>query len=278
MLPPGKLKQLSSTTNRAKANIRANTLRAAMRRWERSPNYRDAEVERIVEDLQPVVRGGQQATTRLTSGYLQTATGTKAGKLVDVDKLRGDISFEEEYQRPASTVYNALAEGKTFDQARKLGAQRLFYLVATDLQLAYTHQVQQSLSNSDVSGYRRTIGSNKACALCLIASTRLYYKEELMPIHPGCQCSVEPYKGQVDEMGVIDYDTLDAVQAAVEARYGESDRNAADLGLNKKSSKGKKVSDYTDLMLVRQHGEYGPTLTWADNKFTGPNDLTRLTR
>lgn len=274
------ISQLTRATTQLRTEIRKETLDIALNLWDGLPDYRSPNVKRFVKSVEPAVRGAQQLTTQITDAYIAATTDGKPSKLIDVRDLRDGLPFDEEYERPATTLYTDLSEGKPLSEAQRHARQRLFYLVVTDIQLAYTNQVHYSLDGKMVHGWRRVVGSNKSCALCLIASTRLYYKSDLMPIHPGCQCSVEPWKGErgvdVDSANaVIDHDTLWSVHNAIQQEFGATDWNARDLGpgAGKVNARGKRVSDYTDLMVVRNHGEYGPTLAWRGDRFTGPKNL-----
>lgn len=166
-------------------------------------------------------------------------------------------------------MYTELALGKPFFVAMQIATNRLTSLVATDLQLAMTHQAQASLASSPYSMYRRTIGGNKTCALCVIASTQRYHKKNLLPIHPGCSCGVEPWEGE--DAITIDPDLLESTHELIEQKLGTYDPGARNAGRDKTTSAGKPISDYTDLIVTRDHGEYGPTLTWRTDRFTGPS-------
>jgi hypothetical protein len=81
-----------------------------------------------------------------------------------------------------------------------------------------------------------------------VASTQRYHKGDLLPIHPGCDCGEMPLYGTDDPGQIINQQRLDATHEAVEARFGEFDRSAREI-------------DYRNIM-VADHGEMGPVLTW----------------
>lgn len=89
-----------------------------------------------------------------------------------------------------------------------------------------------------------------------------------MPIHPGCDCGVETVDADFDPGQVLDEKLLTATQEQIEQFHGFSDPTARDLGLGKTDAAGRPLSDYTDLIISRPHGEYGPTLSWRSDKFT----------
>ena len=63
----------------------------------------------------------------------------------------------------------------------------------------------------------------------------------------------------VSEGQVINAEKLEAIHDAAESDLGVYDR-------------GGRAPDYRKIT-VREHGEYGPTLTWRSDKFTGPSGL-----
>lgn len=58
---------------------------------------------------------------------------------------------------------------------------------------------------------------------------------------------------------VLDPDEVERIHERVADLLGESDR-------------GGRAPDYR-LISVREHGEFGPTLTWRGQDFTGPADI-----
>ena len=89
--------------------------------------------------------------------------------------------------------------------------------------------------------------------MCVVASTQRYHRGDLMPMHPGCDCGVQPLPPGLAASQVIDEDLLEQVHQITADRLGVSDR-------------GGRTPDYRKLLTVREHGEYGPTLSWAAPK------------
>ena len=227
------------------------------------------------------MRAGELTTAQLTDSYIAAVTeGTPAG-VIDLDTLREGVPLDEVLTRPATTLYTELSEGKPLDRALEIASARLTNLVLTNLQLAMTRQAQASTSASQRPMWQRTVGGKKTCGLCLIASTQRYWKKDLLPIHPGCGCGVAPYYGP--DQQIIDEGLLDAAHDAVHTYLGESDRGGRSpdyknvtLTRNRNgsiSATDRETGKKTEIVKVRIHGEYGPTLTWADQHFTGPNGL-----
>jgi hypothetical protein len=129
---------------------------------------------------------------------------------------------------------------------------------ATDLQLAKTHSSRFVLGGKDhVVGYRRVLEGRKSCGLCIVASTQRYHKDDLMPIHGHCDCGVEPIFGDADPGQVVDTSTLEGVHAAIEERFGVSDRS------------GRDPVDFRQVLVTHEHGELGPVLAVKGQQFTG---------
>lgn len=136
----------------------------------------------------------------------------------------------------------------------KAGGLRLHQLIGGDMELAYRNQAHKTLRANHSSGiraYRRVLTGRENCALCVVASTQRYWVEDLLPIHPGCDCSVQPLPPGMENQQVIDPDLLDRAHAAVEDRYGSYAPDA-------------RAIDYREIILVSDHGEYGPVMGWKE--------------
>jgi len=217
--------------------------------WLGLSNYRDPDVDRFVRVAVPKVQAGQIRTARLTAAHLG---GPVLARELVVKTRK--VAPQVEYRRPANSLYTALSQGQSFSDALSLGSQRLESLVATDLQLALVAQSQHSLSAGRITHYRRVLTGSENCSLCRIASTNVYSTADLMPIHGHCDCTVEPV-----------YDPAD---------YTAPEIDPADLVLS-----GLREADVSDggsvesLVSVREHGELGPVLGWATDRFTGPSNF-----
>lgn len=238
-------------------SVRARVEQFVRGTWGGIEQMRDADVDRFVKRVIPVVTGGQRNIASLTDAYLAAVERSTFGSptrplgvpanLVTTDAMRG-VPAVQVYRRPAVTVYTALSKGVPFDTAMQSGLARALEISSTDLQLARTHTMQYIGSKNDrIVGYRRVPGGGNVCELCDEASTQRYHVEDLMPIHPGCSCGVEPIFGTDDPGQVIDQDKLDDIKSARE-----------DAGAN---------------VAVQDHGEIGPMLTVSGQTFTGPDDL-----
>lgn len=229
--------------------------------WDSLPHYRASAVEDMIEAITPRVTAGQLRIADLTRAYLAQCARELGWKVVlppiDQGEIRGARGVDPRvvYRRPAVDVYTALAAGKSLPQAAAEGRLRLTQLIGGDMQLAKVHASRQSMKGYPAEGqfYRRVLTGRENCALCVVASTQRYYRDDLMPIHPGCDCGVQPLPPGLAVNQVIDEDLLEQVHQITADRLGVSDR-------------GGRSPDYRKLLTVSEHGEYGPTLSWAQPK------------
>ena len=223
--------------------------------WGGLGSWRDEDVQRFVNLMAPRVLAGRAKVAQLTDAYLAQLVGQNSA-LIDTTMLRG-VPVQDVYRRPAATMYDKLSNDQSLSQAIAASTARLANLIATDMQMAMARQARASLGGS---GFRRVLNGPGDCALCVVASTQRYHSGDLLPIHPGCNCTVAPLGPGEGVDQVIDPELLERVHAQVEAMTGEVDRGA-------------RAPDYRKLMVVREHGEIGPVLTWKQHEFTSAADL-----
>ena len=229
--------------------------------WDSLPHYRASAVEDMIEAITPRVAAGQLRIADLTRAYLAQCARELGWKVVlppiDQDEIRGARGVDPRvvYRRPAVDVYTALAAGKPLPQAAAEGRLRLTQLIGGDMQLAKVHASRQSMRGYPEQGqfYRRVLTGRENCALGVVASTQRYYRGDLLPIHPGCDCDVQPLPPGLAVNQVIDEGLLEQVHQITADRLGVSDR-------------GGRTPDYRKLLTISEHGEYGPTLSWAQPK------------
>ena len=266
------LEALQRRTNTLTAEVRARVIRFIIATWGSLTAHRDADIDRFVAAVVPVIEGGQLQVATLTDAHLAVLEGAALGTTVgpvgvsvaQVRNLRG-VPTAEVYQRAGRTVWTALANDVPYPQAVQQGLQRATTMAETDLQLAETHTARRVLSGkANVVGYRRVLTGSESCGVCAIASTQRYRKDRLMPIHDRCDCKVRPIYGDRDPGRVIDPTTLANVKADLAERFGSaySDRNRKGLTTLKR------------LVVTHEHGEIGPVLAKRGDRWTGPSDIT----
>lgn len=216
--------------------------------------YRDADLERFLNQVVPVMLAARRQVSAMTDAYLSRKLGLPATGPVDTDVLRG-VEATEVYTRPYVTVRTKLSEGLTYDAAVSAGLARAVDIVLTDLQLAKTTTTQNVYRSAGVTRYIRVLTGSSSCALCYLASTQTYSTDQLLPIHPGCDCSTAPAPSNFDGT-----EQLGATHEAIEDRLGVSDS-------------GGRAPDYRKQLIVQEHGELGPVLTVKGQTFTGPSAI-----
>ena len=237
----------------------------------------DQAANRWGSSIAPLIEAAKYDAAIATSGYITLAITEALGhkpfkKPEDVDlrsvisDLRNGPSVEEVYMRPVIEARSALANGASMPEALRRGERRAKNLAATDQQLARTNTAREMMTGEEgVVGYRRVLSGNESCGLCVVATTQRYHVGELMPIHPGCDCSVAPIIGTEDPGRTINQELLDATHQAVADRFGD---DALDLGAQSAA--------YREQITVYGHGEYGPTLARAgDHQLTSSSASAR---
>lgn len=214
--------------------------------------YDDLAVRRMANEVRDIIRPAQTLMTAQEAAYLTGVTellrkGPAApSDLVDVDNLRG-VDPTDVYRRFAEQYRYYRSQGQAEPDVMKKVLDRAGVVAGTDIGLAGRRQDQAFFEANKITGYRRVIHPELAkhgtCGLCIAASTRIYHKDRLMPIHDRCNCGVMPIIGDFD---VADHmNTVDLRDLYTEA----GSTSAADL----------KRTRYT----IFDHGELGPTLVPA---------------
>lgn len=227
----------------------------------------DTGMDDFVARALPVVAAGQRKTAALTDAYLTRVLADdfgerlRAPRMIDTRALRG-VDPAIVYSRPTKTVRYELSQGKTIDAAVAEGAKRLTKIAQSDMQLAKTHQARATLSGSTVDGFERVLNGDYSCLKCVVASTRFYHKENLSPMHPGCDCGVKPVRKPKGKRIVLHPERLEAVHD-----------KAAEYGIENAAGQG-----YQDLLITHEHGELGPVLGWRDEQFRGQSEVPAAAR
>ena len=259
--------------------VRQRVLSYLQRAWGYLPSYNRDDIDLWVAQIAPAVEAGQVQIAALTDAYLASVESLVTGETVRplgvpaevVTAVRG-VPTAEVYARTGPTVWGALKDGATLNTAVQQGLRRALTMGATDLQLAKTHASRHVLQQKDnVVGYRRVLSGSKSCGLCIVASTQRYHKKDLLPCHPGCDCSVAPIIGREDPGQVIEAGRLEDVHAAIDDRFGAFNSGARDIPGVKHPS-GDPVQ-YRDVLVVHDHGEIGPVLGVRGQAFAGPDDI-----
>ncbi|MFJ5103170.1 hypothetical protein [Streptomyces sp. NPDC088554] len=263
------LSRLDRQYGTAVGAVWTSVLGRTSRAWTGLGSWRGSDVRRFQRTALPVILAGERKVAALTATYLEQLYAEVDARRprvdLDFDRVTGralrDVDPATVYERPFKEVWAALDRGVSFDVALKQGGHRLETIAKTDLQLAKTHTVREVGDEMPRFAYTvRELQGEYDCALCMIASTQRYLKRGLAPIHPGCDCLVKLVTADEDPGQVIDEDKLERIHDLVEEALGKSDR-------------GGRAVDYRKIIIANDHGELGPVLGYAGQRFTGPDDI-----
>lgn len=267
------------------AEVRRRILTFIAATWFALGSWRDRDIDAFVALVVPRVLGGQRSIASLTNGYLASLAVLQFGgrlrpadidpKLVTGQAVRSGTPPEDVYRRAGEQVWTALSRGASLETAVLQGVDRAQEAAATDLQLAKTHTARESLKRDkrEPTGYRRVLEGDTSCGLCALAATLRYTIEDLLPIHPACDCGVEPLYGWNDR--VLDPAEVDRIHALAQQYFGDG---VDTLDASKGSHTDRRQFDFRDFVVVHDHGELGPVLGRKGQRFTGPADLGRSPR
>lgn len=230
------------------------------------------DAQRFAAAAVPMVEGAQAALANLTSNYVASVASEALRRPVAPPPIPHTararlrlVDPGEVYQRPFVEAYTALRDGDHLDQALGKARLRLREVAEGDMQLAYAHSAQAAMQGlpeqQRPTGWRRVLQGSENCAMCVLASTQRYHRQDLNPIHPHCDCIVEPIYGPIHDR-VIEPQLLEQVHAAVKDLTGVVDS-------------GGRAVDYRHIMtqIIHHHGELGAMLARPGDRFTGPRSI-----
>lgn len=201
---------------------------------------------------------GQQLIGNAMAEYIAQIvallTGASAINVPNLGDLiiRNGVDLARVHNRPAETYRWNYALTLDEELATQRALERAQRLVEDDAMLAARQGSNTAMEKLGVTRYRRILRPELArdgsCALCVVASTRVYRTKDLMPIHARCNCEPMPIAGPLDIGPPINQADLDRLYAAAgNSTLGE------DL---------KRVR-----VQVNEHGELGPVLTVRGQRF-----------
>lgn len=239
---------LTLTYQRQLATLRASTSTSVVRDWSALGSYNDRDVERFLAKVLPHVDAGQRQAVRLTNSYMTRFTKRPRPLALELEELTGSAvrngaALDEVYRRPFVTVWTALGKGVPYLDAVAAGLARVGSSAEMDVALSSrAASVAYAALDDRITGFQR-VPDGAACEFCLLVGGQRYRTDDLMPLHNRCGCTVEPLlTGDRDRF--------------TGRRDNDLDRSKGDVAV-----------------AVEQHGELGPVLTNAHQRFTGPDDI-----
>lgn len=198
---PTSAAQIDAAYRAQRLRLSATVAAATAAAWAHSHADRAETLRRVIE----LVTVGQAHTVRLVDAYMaaktQQAIGSGALKHLDparytTEALRG-LPADVVYSRPFGAYGAFRNDGDDVARAIEAAQASVTKLARTDMQLAQTHSARDWMAEDEnVYGWRRVLNGDTNCALCTAASTRIYYRNNLAPIHENCDCTVEPLYGE----------------------------------------------------------------------------------
>lgn len=224
------------------------------------------------------------------------AAGQSAAKIDPPEAVypRANVTPLEVYKRPTATYRYERSQGASHDEAVDAARERLKSLLGTDLQRASVNeQTRAYTKTAHFEGYRRVIHPemsesfpHSSCGLCIVASTRLYKKKELMAMHGGCHCGTLPVYGSSDMGWKLNEDDLNSMlQRLYKAAGGTDAGSLRDVRVRDISpehlgqivdgkgvdlEKAREISH--EVVDTYDHGELGPTLIPAGQNVRDASD------
>lgn len=163
--------------------------------WARLGSWDDADVDRFLALVLPIVDAGQRRSAALTEGFLalvlqRDPLAVSMTELIG-PAVRGGVAPADVYRRPFVTVWTALSKGVAFEQAVAAGRARAASTAATDVQLTMRRTlVEIGEADDRIVGYQRVPDAG-ACPFCRLVAGQRYRTDQLMPIHAHCGCGVD---------------------------------------------------------------------------------------
>lgn len=232
--------------------------------------YDDDAVKAAAGRAMTVVRAGQAREASLAVRAMTShvrAVDPKAAGRAPSPSLPPDLRWRDgsgaQYERPAREYRRLRVQGLDELAAMDAAEQRARDLVEDDLSLAHRWAARQAIvASPSVTAWRRAIrpelSRGGVCGLCIVAADRVYGRGELLPIHGGCHCQVVPVVGSADpgrKLNEVDLERLYAAAGSTDGRALKEVRVA-----------------------VREHGELGPILREAGDRFRTPRASARKLR
>ena len=234
----------------------------------------------VARELVDIAREARQAEADLTwetleSQLAELAPGADPTPAPDdtwddlLEDFRG-IPDEDVWDRPLEQYRYRLTEDGDEGAALDAAIDRAITLVEEDLSRTMRRVVTEHATRAPaVVGYRRVIHPEKSqggtCGLCIVASTRLYSTDELMPIHTRCKCDVVEVTADEDLAEVLNQDDLAQL-------YQDAGGNTAEA-LKKTRYRVEEHSE-TGPRLVPPPGEKAPRAATGQNH-DAPDDSER---
>lgn len=193
--------------------------------WSRLDNPYDAALAaQFVTQVVRAVKAGQIQTSALTEAYLTQSVAVMTGDVLPLgikhDIYPRPVTPESVYERSLMSWRYLVSIGKDVAEAKAEAGERLLLTADTDLTLSMRDASNQFMNRHSIDRYFRVTRGENTCDLCYLASTRTYFKSDLLPIHNRCRCAVVPDVSNIS-IAEINGTKSDVTQQYVTHNHGE---------------------------------------------------------
>ena len=203
------IRPLVAAQDKATRGIVDALIRLLLGTWRGADYYDRQDVEVRAFRSAELVQAAQRQARRVTDSYNAQVFDRLDMEMPAADKgalddyPRQGVTPEKVWERPAEAYRYAKSKGKSNAEAQEAAESKIANLARDEVALAKRDQAARTYRKAErVTGYRRVIhpelSASGTCGLCIAAATRVYSKADLLPIHPGCQCTVAPITAASD--------------------------------------------------------------------------------
>lgn len=230
--------------------------------------YSPEQIAQMTAHVVAYIEAGQVQVGALTNAYLSQVareiTGqphSSAAPLVDPTTVRNATAHADAYERLTAQYRYLVSTGMDPTVALAAVQTRAKTMVTSDVALHVRRQARGWMHYHNWRMFRRVVRPERSfggvCGLCLVASDRLYYRGDLMPIHDNCHCEPILVTRRSDPGSILNRDTLDEIYDDAGSTY---------------------ANDLIDVKYrIEEHGELGPILVDDRHHFRDAREALALT-
>jgi hypothetical protein len=264
------MERLSRASDRHVTNrqsILETLLRALLGLWSNFDRWDDEQVVAgSVARSVTLVNAALTQTRRAERAYLANVLADFGERVEDMPAMqdiypRANVAPSEVYHRPVEAFIWARRNGGTLAESKEEFEQRLREIAQADMLAAERDEASRVYdAYPRITGYRRIIHPERSesgfsCGLCVVAASRTYSTDELLPLHNGCNCDTAPISDGSDPGRALNDDDLKSI-------YDAAGSTSAEDLLNTR-------------VAFREHGELGPVLVKQGDHFRTPQEAGR---
>lgn len=182
------------------ARIREQTQAFAERLW---PRIEDLDATDWAERTSAVLSQAQAEAVRASAGYLAAYISSELGRRVRtptldsrsyVGRSRDGRALSESLRSPLIGVRSVLKDGRSPEEALRIGRVRALRMVEVDLMHAARASLQEGIERDPrISGWQRAVrGTCGACLGDIAVEVSVQLPSVPLNVHPGCLCVTQP--------------------------------------------------------------------------------------